>query len=156
MPKFNSKLRRKQLDKLLSGHKNVPKLPYGYIHEIRNSLEMTTRQLARRLGVSQPSVISMEQNERNGSITLKSLELAAEALGCTVVYALVPKQSLEEIVQEQAKLKAQEIVKSVDRTMALEKQSTKSSEQQELVKELAAEIVHKGGSGLWKTVDDLL
>jgi predicted DNA-binding mobile mystery protein A len=154
MSKFAAKLRRRQLDKSLQQYKEVPRLPRGYIHEIRTALEMTTRQLAERLGVSQPSVIDMEKNEHRGSISLKTLENAAEALGCRVVYAVVPKDSFEEIVFEQALLNAREIVRSVGRSMALEKQATEQVEQEELIKELADEIVRKGGSALWKTVND--
>ncbi len=151
MSKFAAKLRRRQLDKSLLQYKEVPRLPRGYIHEIRTALEMTTRQLAERLGVSQPSVIDMEKNEHRGSISLKTLENAAEALGCRVVYAVVPKESFEKIVSDQARRKANEIVRSVGRSMALEKQATEQVEQEELINELADEIVRKGGSALWRT-----
>lgn len=151
MQKFSAKLRRRQLDKSLQQYKDISRLPRGYIHEIRNALEMTTRQLAERLGISQPAVIDMEKNERRGSISLRTLENAAEALGCRVVYALIPKDSLEEFVIDQARRNAKEIVQSVGKSMALEKQATEQLEQEESIKELVDELVLKGGSGLWKT-----
>ncbi|MBA3993346.1 MAG: transcriptional regulator [Cyanobacteria bacterium DS2.3.42] len=154
MPKFAAKLRRRQLDKSLLPLKEVPRLPRGYIHEIRNALEMTTRQLAERLGISQPSVIDLEKNEHSGSITLRTLENAAEALGCRVVYAVVPKESLEAVILNQARRNAREIVQSVGRSMALEKQATEQAEQDQLIEDLAAELVRKGGSALWKIVDE--
>jgi len=61
----------------------------GWIRAIRETLGMTTRQLAERLGVKQPTLAELEKNEASGNITVKSLERAAEALGCRLVYALV-------------------------------------------------------------------
>src|SRR5688572_16631363 len=67
----------------------------GWIRAIREALGMTTAQLATRLGVRQPSVVAIEQSEERGSIELATLRRAAEALNCSLVYALVPKQPLE-------------------------------------------------------------
>ena len=42
----------------------------GWIKAIRESLGMTAEQLAKRLGIKQPSVVAMEQSEIKGSIEL--------------------------------------------------------------------------------------
>jgi len=42
---------------------------------------MTTRQLAKRLGVKQPTLTELEKGEATGNITVKSLERAAAAMG---------------------------------------------------------------------------
>jgi predicted DNA-binding mobile mystery protein A len=63
---------------------------------------MTTAQLAKRLGVSQPRAIAIQKAEISGSITLDSLERAAQALDCRLVYTLVPKKPLEKLVEERA------------------------------------------------------
>ncbi len=64
---------------------------------------MTGVQFARRLGIRPQSVAALEQSEVNGSIQLKTLRRAAEALDCTLVYALVPNASLEAAVRERAR-----------------------------------------------------
>ena len=150
MSKFAAKLRRRQLDKTLHGYKIVPQPPRGFIHEIRTALEMSTYQFASRVGVHQSTVVAMEESERNGAISLKNLERAADALGCKLVYALVPNNSLEEQVSDQARRKARDLFRPVKRTMALEKQSTEYTDQEELIAEIAAEILRKGGRELWK------
>src|SRR5712692_6496883 len=94
----------------------------GWVRAIRETLGMTTRQLADRLGVSQPRVVQLEKSEAKGSITLDSLERAAQALGCRVVYALVPAKSLTDTIEERAALLAQEQLAAVEQTMLLEAQ----------------------------------
>jgi predicted DNA-binding mobile mystery protein A len=59
---------------------------------------MTGVQFARRLRIRPQSAEAVEKSEANGTIQLQSLRRAAEALDCTLVYALVPKTSLEGVV----------------------------------------------------------
>ncbi|MBK7750108.1 MAG: mobile mystery protein A [Candidatus Obscuribacter sp.] len=150
MTKFTTKLRRRQLEEGLKGLRGVSRLPHGYIREIRDALEMSSYQLADRMGVSQSTVMDLEASERNGTITIKSLEKAAAALGCKLVYALVPEVSLEQMVTNQAQLRARELSNSVFRTMALEQQTTETAEQNSLIDELAEDLLRKGKRELWK------
>ena len=98
MVKLTTRLRRRQLDQSLAPFKAVGRPPRGYVREIRDALEMSSRQLAERMGVSQSTVMDMEASERRGTVTIKTLEKAAAAMGCRVVYALVPQTSLEAAV----------------------------------------------------------
>src|SRR3974390_577604 len=68
--------------------------PKGWLRAVRDALGMTTKQLGQRLGVSQPRIVELEQSEVNGTVTLNTLQRAAEALGCRLVYALGPDQPL--------------------------------------------------------------
>lgn len=95
----------------------------GWIRAIRQALGMTAEQLGRRMGVTQATLSGLEASEINGSIRLATLRKAAEAMNCTLVYALVPNTSLEEIVQDQARKVATEQLKPVEHTMLLENQS---------------------------------
>ncbi len=100
-----------------------PNPPKGWLRAIRNALGMTTAQFARRLGVSQPRIIELEQSEASGTVTLHTLQRAAEALGCRLVYALVPERPLAEIVGDRAKLVAERQSATVEHTMRLEDQA---------------------------------
>jgi predicted DNA-binding mobile mystery protein A len=104
-----------------------PRPPKGWLRAVRNALGMTTAQFARRLGVSQPRIIELEQSEVSGSVTLHTLQRAAEALGCRLVYALVPEKPLAETVRERAELIAERQLKAVEQTMRLEDQSVKGA-----------------------------
>jgi predicted DNA-binding mobile mystery protein A len=89
---------------------------------------MTMSQFARRLEVSQPRIVELEQSEVSGSVTLNTLQRAAEALGCRLVYALVPERPLAETVREQADLIASRQVGAVTQSMRLEDQEVKSKD----------------------------
>lgn len=84
---------------------------------------MSTAQLARRVGVKQPTLVKLEQSEALGTIALSSLRRVAEALDCTVVYALVPNKPLEATVRSRARAYLTERLAHVDHTMLLEDQS---------------------------------
>jgi predicted DNA-binding mobile mystery protein A len=98
--------------------------PKGWIRAIRDALGMTGVQFARRLGIRPQSVEALERSEANGSIQLKTLRRAAEALDCTLVYALVPNSSLEGGVRERARSIAKRDLGRVAHTMKLEAQGT--------------------------------
>lgn len=102
---------------------NSQRPPKGWLRAIRDALGMTTAQLARRMKVSQPRIVALEKSEANGSITLQTLQRAAEALGCRLVYTLIPEKPLSQTVHAQAEALAQKQLASVQQTMRLENQS---------------------------------
>ncbi len=58
---------------------------------------MTTSQLAKRMGVTQPRISELERAEVAGRVSMESIERAAQAMGCRVVYALVPLAPLGDV-----------------------------------------------------------
>jgi transcriptional regulator with XRE-family HTH domain len=70
--------------------------------------------LAGRMHFKQPaSVKDLERNERLGTITLQTLQRAAEALDADLVYAIVPRKPLRETVASRAReLAVQRLVPS--------------------------------------------
>jgi predicted DNA-binding mobile mystery protein A len=98
--------------------------PKGWVRAIRDALGMTGVQFAKRLGIRPQSVEALEKSEANGSIQLKTLRRAAEAVDCTLVYALVPNSSLEGTVQARARKIALRDLGRVAHTMKLEAQDT--------------------------------
>lgn len=144
---------RKSLDRKLKplSEKGVLTRPHrGWVRAIREAIGMTGTQLANRIGVSQSRITSLEKAEADDSITLASLRRAAEALDCSLVYAIVPKSSLEDMVSARARARAEKILKRVDHTMALEKQNLDKSELEEQIADLAREILTKKTRLLWQ------
>ena len=144
---------RRQLDKRLSSLQNrelFVRPPRGWLKAIREALGMTTTQLGQRLGVVQSRVFAIEQAESKGSITLNSLEKAAQALDCRLVYALVPGQPLEDMVKKRASLLAKNRLKSASHTMALEAQGVEAADENEQLKRLIRQLIEKPGSKLWE------
>jgi predicted DNA-binding mobile mystery protein A len=79
--------------------------------------------------VSGATVGEIESNEREGGIRLSTLRRAAEALDCTLVYALVPRESLQHTVQHRAEQILDEHQRHAAQTMRLEAQESELSEQ---------------------------
>jgi predicted DNA-binding mobile mystery protein A len=113
----------------------------GWISEIRRALGMSTRQLAQRLDMSQPAVSQAEKAEVEGRITLGTLGEAAVALDCELVYALVPRVSLEEIRERQARRIATRRVETVAHSMRLERQAVSEEETVKQIEDLARELL---------------
>lgn len=111
----------------------------GWIKAIREALGMTAEQLGKRLGVKQPSVVALEQSEAKGTIELATLRRVAEALDCTLVYALVPNKPLEQTVRERARLFARRRREPIEHSMALEDQKVQRKENESLIDEILRE-----------------
>ena len=100
----------------------------GWIKAIRAALGMSTAQLAKRLGIKQPSLVELEQSEVKGTIELATLRRVAEALDCTLVYALVPNKPLEAIVRDRARAFMRRRREPVEHSMLLEDQKVKGKD----------------------------
>src|SRR5216684_6841966 len=105
----------------------------GWIKAIREALGMSTAQLAKRLGIKQPSVVELEQSEAKGTIELATLRRVATALDCTLVYVLVPNKPLEQTVRERARLFARRRREPIEHSMALEDQTVQRKETEALI-----------------------
>lgn len=95
----------------------------GWVRAIRDALGMSAAEMGRRMGVSHAAVFELERSERHGTAKLDTLRRAAEALDCTLVYAFIPRQGLETTVRAQAEKLADEDLRYVAHTMALEDQA---------------------------------
>lgn len=120
----------------------------GWTKAIRQALGMSARQLAQRLGITRQAVIDLERREKDGRVTVAALTKAARAMGCELVYAIVPKTNLEEMLRNQARTVAAGRLRRVSHSMALEAQSTSAEEEDRLLDELAADLL-KHPRSLW-------
>ncbi|HIJ95419.1 MAG TPA: mobile mystery protein A [Desulfuromonadales bacterium] len=144
---------RQQLDKALSGYaiaKQTSVPVKGWVRAIREALGMSGKQLANRLNVSQPRIPKLEQDEVSGSVSLKTMRQAAEAMDCVFVYAIVPRTTLEETVRAQARTVAAARMQSVSHTMMLEAQSLSADEQRASFDAAVDELVLEMPKELWK------
>jgi predicted DNA-binding mobile mystery protein A len=101
------------------------------------------------MGVSQPTITQMEHNEVAGSITLATLERAANALGCKLTYAFVPEIPLETRVTKRAEEVARRRLQRVGHTMALENQAVDEETRERQVREVAARLLQDQPRRIW-------
>jgi transcriptional regulator with XRE-family HTH domain len=64
----------------------------GWIRFVREGLGLSRQAVAGRLNVTQAAVRDYEESEAREAISLATLRRVADALGCEVVVALVPRQ----------------------------------------------------------------
>jgi len=147
-----SSLALHQLDETLDRWRTLPRSrpSGGWLRAIRQALGMTTRQLAKTVGVTQAAVVDAERTEAKGDITLATLQRYAAALGCELSYVLIPKRSLQETVEERADRIARDQVSRVRHSMALEDQLTSKSHLEREVADLRKRLLEGKRSRLWQ------
>lgn len=143
---------RKNLDKRLNFLRNSEALARpsrGWIRAIREALGMTTTQLGKRMGVNQSTALGFETAEMSKGTTLETLERAANALDCRLVYALVPRKSLEALVEDRARNLAKKHMRATSHSMALEDQRVDDDDEREQLERLVRKLIEQSGSALW-------
>jgi predicted DNA-binding mobile mystery protein A len=155
MPNRNAAaLARKNLDRRLSPLRksgDLTRPPRGWVKAIREALGMTTAQLAARIGLSQSRVAQLEKAEIDDSITLRTLRQAAEGLGCTLAYVLVPNEPLDEMVKERARQAADRQLARTHHTMRLENQALEARDLKAERQRLIDELIRGNPRRLWET-----
>jgi predicted DNA-binding mobile mystery protein A len=102
------------------------------------------------MNISHVSVTEMEKREAAKTITLETLERAADALNCNLVYALIPKsQSLESTLHQQAFYAATLMSGSAIHSMGLEDQSVSVEETKAQIQEQAQDLIQKADPRIW-------
>lgn len=154
MTKSKARLQRLQLDDALKPFPSpdVVAAPRGgWVRAIREALGMTQIQLGTRASVSRQSVQSFEQAEAERRITLDSLDRLARALGCRLVYALVPEEgSLEGLRERQAQAVAEALLKPTDHSMKLEAQGVSTVERDRQWQLLIEDLLNGSPRKLWR------
>jgi predicted DNA-binding mobile mystery protein A len=65
----------------------------GWLRAVRSALGLSQDFVAKKLGTKRQAFTQMEAAELRGAISLRSLERAAEAMGCELVYFIVPRRA---------------------------------------------------------------
>jgi predicted DNA-binding mobile mystery protein A len=135
---------RRSLDRQMAAYQSLaarPRPVLGWVRATRDALGMSGSDLARRMGIAQPNVAQLEKSETAGTIQLDTLRRAAAAMDCTLVYALVPNGSLDEIVHRRAREVAERDLSATDQSMRLEAQTPPIELRAGLVEDLAERLI---------------
>jgi predicted DNA-binding mobile mystery protein A len=146
-------LKLRQLDTTLARWRSADlslRPPLGWIKTIREVLGMPATHLAKRLGVVASTVTRLEASEADDTISLATLRRAAEALGCELQYALVPKQSLTNTLDARATQLARARMGAIAHTMALEAQATSNDTVASQTRALAENLLKGPRRELWR------
>lgn len=149
-------LLREQLEITLdrfSGVRDVSRPAKGWLRAIREALGMSGKQFASRLGVAPPRITALEKSEMSGSATIKTMQQAANALDCVFVYAVIPRESLTEIVRKRARSLAEKRLNRVSHSMLLEAQQLSDAEQKKVFLSEVEELMRHMPKELWDDHD---
>ena len=145
-------LARKHLERRLAplrDQKDLIRPPRGWIRAIREALGMTTRQLARRMNKGQSAIVEMEQSEARDSVSLGLLRQAAEALDCTLIYAIVPNRPIDGMLRARAAEIASQQLARASHTMALANQGLDRAAHEAERERLIDELLRGSPARLW-------
>lgn len=144
-------LARKHLERRLAPLREVDltRPQRGWLRAMREATGMTTRQLARRMGRAQSVIVDAEKSEERDSITLASLRQAAEAMNCVLVYAIVPKEPIDDLLRARAAQVAELQFARANHTMVLENQTLSRADQHAELERLMEELLQGPTTKLW-------
>ena len=149
----NNKLQFQQLNEKmlqLAGMQHVIVPPIGWIKAIRNGIGMSMEQLGKKLSITKQGVMDIEKREKEGAITIKSMQEIAKAMDMKLVYGFVPNEGdLEQMIETRAIEMAKKIVERTSNTMKLEDQENSKERIEKAIKERAAEIINNTPKILW-------
>ncbi len=121
----------------------------GWLRTVRNALQMSGAQLARRLGVTRSLISQSEKAELSGRITIKKMSEMADAMNCRFVYAVIPNTNIQDSIAAQAHKKAKATVHRTNVYMALEGQALAQKQIDFEINRLAQRMVNSPPSDLW-------
>ena len=146
-------LRLRQLEETIGPFRNLgdPRRPSGgWVRAIREALGMTNVQLAKRLKMKAPQTIEdMQKSETTETIQIKTLRKLADALGCRLVYAVVPAKALGDMRRDRARAMARRVIQRVSHSMKLEAQGVSTDEEERQLNALIEKILADNPKKLW-------
>jgi predicted DNA-binding mobile mystery protein A len=149
----NQKLLVTQLARKIKPYEAItdtPKPSIGWVKMIRTSIGMSLEQLGGKLGITRQSAQNLEKREAEGSITLRALEQAGNAIDMKLVYGFVPRDgSIEKLLERKANQLAREIVMRTSVTMKLEDQENSPERIEQAIIERTSEILQELPKMLW-------
>lgn len=144
-----SKQYRDKVDRTASRIQGIHSPKEGWIRTVRKALMMTGTQLASRMNSTRARISHLENVEHDGAITLKTMHKIADAMQCRFVYAIVPNESIDDIIVERAKRKAMALIQKTNEHMALEDQSLSEDQLAYEVERLTEELIKANNKKLW-------
>jgi transcriptional regulator with XRE-family HTH domain len=105
-------LARRRLDKELkyyrwAGREKNP--TSGLLRAVRHARGVPAAEILREIGVNPSVLFRLEQSEERGTISLNGLDRVAQAMGCKLIYAVVPRSggTLEEMAEKRLMTRGQ-------------------------------------------------
>jgi len=142
-------LKLRQLTEAMTRKTLIPINKIGQrLRDIRETIGMTQKQMAKRLEVSQSAISQIEENRETSK--LGTILKIAGALECELMGAVVSREPLEDIIRRRAEKTAKKMLNRTFATMAMEKQTPSEEAYKYQLKKMIEELVGNPGPELWE------
>lgn len=97
----------------------------GWLRAVRSAVGLSQEQVAKKIAMTRQSYADLEAAEQRGAISLNSLQRAAEAMDCELVYFVVPREAVARTYGELAQSHdpAFKHLEATEHSMTLENQA---------------------------------
>lgn len=146
---LSSKITREFVDKNATLARKLTTPKDGWIRTIRDALGMSGEQLAARLNTTRSNISRIEKAERDETINIKSLKNVASALNSQLVYAIVPNQEINKIIEKRAEELATKIVMQTSDYMVLEQQGLDIDKLKEEIEKVKKMLIEDNNNQIW-------
>ncbi len=98
---------------------------HGWLRAVRTAIGIKQGDIANKLGVARQTYAQFEETEKQGTISLNSLQRAAGAMDCELIYFIVPRVAVARTYAELAQRHDPEFkhLQASEHSMALEGQA---------------------------------
>jgi predicted DNA-binding mobile mystery protein A len=98
------RLERRRLDVEMRPYRRAGKEKnptQGLLRVVRQTLGVPVAEIAVKMGICRSVVLDLETREMRGAVTLSSMSRMSQAMGCKMVYGIVPVdgKTLEDLVE---------------------------------------------------------
>jgi predicted DNA-binding mobile mystery protein A len=122
----------------------------GWLRAAREGLGMSNAQLAKRVGLkAKQSIEDIQQSEPAGTAKLETLREVAAAMGCRLIYAIIPEKPLEELRRERATQIAKKNLGRSLHTMKLERQELAEAAKRRALERQVEKLLEGNPQRLW-------
>lgn len=114
-----------RITRLRPAQTSAAKPARGWLRAVRSAVGLSQKQVAKKIAMTRQSYADFEAAEQRGAISLNSLQRAAEAMDCELVYFVVPREAVARTYGELAQSHdpAFKHLEATEHSMTLENQA---------------------------------
>jgi predicted DNA-binding mobile mystery protein A len=132
--------------------KQITPAPQGWLRTVRKALKMPAKVIMKYAGITKSELYRIERAEVNGTLTLNKLKAMANAMDCDFHYAIVPKDTVQTLLEKRAYQHALKLVSDANTHMQLEAQGIIDDKTQLQILLVANQLVNEMPDWFWEPI----
>lgn len=128
--------------------------PEGWLRTNRKALKMPAKLIMEKAGFKTSELYRIEKAELDGTLTLNKLKDTANAMGCDLYYAVVPRGGINTLIEERARRHAVKLLNKASVHMQLEDQGTSTEQIALQVDNVAEQLIKEMPDWFWEETHD--